>query len=418
MTALSSGSIRYWGDYDRKANNPLISTRAKYELKSGTDYCGGSTGVPCTTSYGRCGITPSTKSPSDFMAWKCYDNNNNPLACDVGGITKPSLDNCKIEETRYYDTTTINALLASYKSTQCGSYLGKPAALLTPPSCPYTGNITLNGTRYITTQPNAGVFKGGLVGGISVTIGQSQCVTNTSDESLCQSPVTATATRVSDMCYQVYDTGADVPVYLTTSSPDTYTTTPVYCQLYDSPVGSTNPTWYPPQASYTCAAGVNTTTPFCDGFAGKYTYPAVGSSAFPWYTAYKCVPCWGGFDSRVLTGFGSYASRRSTFSTDALASLPLSSSYGNIGSNTQKLGNCAAFMEQSASGAVGSVVFWTEADTIAAVRRGRWENSVWSTAEPIWPASMTTNHILGVTYSFTSAIPSLYAISPTSLFIS
>ena len=220
------------------------------------------------------------------------------------------------------------------------------------------------------------------------------------------------------MCYQVYDTDADVPVYLTTSSPNLYTTNPVYCQLYDSPVGSTNPTWYPPQSTYSCAAGVKTLTPFCDGTAGTYTFPAAGSYGFPYYTYYKCVPCWGGFDSRITTGFGSDTPRRSILSTDALASLPLATSYGNIGPSSQRLGNCAAYMRQSASGATGSVVFWSEADTSAAVRRGRWENSVWSTAESIWPASMTTTHILGVTYSFTSSIPSLYAISPTSLFIS
>ena len=424
MTALSSGAIRYWGDYDRKANNPLISTRTKYELKEGVDFCGGSTGIPCTTSYGRCGITPVAEQPSSFTSWKCFDNNNNALACDAGGITTPNNANCKIEEVRYYDTTiTTNpgstALYNSYSSTQCGAYLGKPAAIQTP-NCPYTSTITLDADGKLQSpEPNAGaLYKGKLIAGIS------QCASDSIDEYLCQSPVTAIVAGTSDMCYQVYDTGADVPVYLTTQTND-YTTTPVYCQLYDSAVGSTNPTWLPPQSSYSCDEPTSLTdyskyslTPYCNGNAGTYTFPAAGSTAFPHYSGYKCVPCWGGFDSRVTTGFSPDTPRRSILSTDALASLPISTAYGNIGPSSQRLGNCAAFMKQSSSGAAGSIVFWSEADTSAAVRRGRWENSVWSTGESIWPASMTTTHILGVTYSFTSDIPSLYAISPDTLFIS
>ena len=418
MTALSSGAIRYWGDYDgdydRKANNPVISTRTKYT----TELCGVGTGVPCTTSYGRCGITNDTEVMVSFTSWKCYDNNNNALACDAGGITTPNIANCRNESTRY-KTSVPQGIFDSFKSDQCGAYLGKPAALRTP-SCPYTSLITLNGnSKILSPNLDAGnTYKGTLSGGSLTTTGYSQCTTTPADEYLCQSPVTATATRVSDMCYQVYDTGADFPIYLTTTTPSNiYTTFPVYCQLYDSAVGSTNPTWSPPQEQYTCSLGVITS--FCDGTAaGTYTFPAAGSTVFPNYAGYKCVPCWGGFDSRVATGFGSERPRRSILSTDALASLPLASYYGNIGQTSQKLGNCAAFIEQSSLGSFGAVVFWSEADTTAAVRRGRWENSAWSTAEPIWPASMSTTHILGVTYSFTSKIPSLYAISPNTLFIS
>jgi len=374
-----------------------------------------------------------TLSVSQTVATTTITNTGPPLVAIPNSITMiASLTTnqalCKLQETRYYETTATGyqaALLASYSSTQCGSYLGKPSALITP-NCPYKSIITLNSDRKISSQPLAGIYSGTLSGGSSTSSGYSQCTTETTDEYRCQSPVTAIATRVSDMCYQVYDTGADVPVYLHNSafvSPvSKYTTTPVYCQLFDSAVGLTNPTWLPPQTPFSCDAGVISTTPdkggVCNGTAGTYTFPAPGTSVFPYYTGYKCVPCWGGFDSRVTTDFGLYAPRRSIASLDALASLPISTAYGNIGPSSQKLGNCAAFMKQSSSGAQDSVVFWSEADTTAAVRRGLWENSAWSTAESIWPASMTTTHILGVTYSYTTSVPSLYAISPTTLFIS
>jgi len=415
VSALSQGAIRYWGDYDRKANDPVIQMRTQY---TETNAC--VAGSTCKTTYGRCGITPTTTVPPAFESYVCYDNFNNPLACDVGadynlasitfnGISYTS--NCVSFE-------TLNGVF--YSSTYCGSYYGIPAARQVP-KCPY--NSVLSNYNSVTKQISY------IYNSVTTTqtyLGQLDssnkptCFTKSSDEKLCQSPVTATATQVPDKCYQVYASTStmDEPVMLLNGNVP-QNSAPVYCQLFDSSVGGaqTNPSWLPPQSSFSCTSSSYDTK--CAGVAGSYTFPAPSSGSGSFYAgvSYKCVPCWGAFDSRVIPS-GQTVTRRGVDVTDAVTSLAISMAYGYTGTSGQKLGNCASFMKGSASGASSSVVFWVETDATAAVRRGDWQGSSWTSSESIWPTTMSTTHILGVAYSIVTSIPSLYAISTTTLFVS
>jgi hypothetical protein len=418
VSALSQGAIRYWGDYDRKANDPVIQMRTQY---TETNAC--VAGSTCKTTCGRCGITPTTTVPPAFESYVCYDNCNSPQACDVGadydlatisfnGISYTS--NCRSFE-------TLNGL--QYSSTYCGSYYGIPAARQVP-KCPY--NAVLSGynsvTKQITYSYNSAVFMQTYLGQVDGS-SKPKCFTTSSDEKLCQSPVTATATQVPDKCYQVYAVNGtyDEPVFLLKHNVP-QNSAPVYCQLFDSSVGGaqTNPTWRPPQSSFDCAS-LSPSDARCAGFTGTgiFTFPAPITSSSSYYAgvSYKCVPCWGAFDSRVIPA-GQTVTRRGADVTDAVTSSAISMGYGYTGTSGLKLGNCASFMKGSTSGASSSVVFWVETDNTAAVRRGDWQGSSWTSSESIWPTTMSTTHILGVAYSIVTSIPSLYAISTTTLFVS
>lgn len=219
----------------------------------------------------------------------------------------------------------------------------------------------------------------------------------------------ATASAASQMLY----VPPDYPITEYTGATATAAYSQVGCQLYDSIVGgsSTNPSWLPPQLSRTYTSAGIASTGLSSGLHTGYYYGAVGTATYG--ASYKCVPCWGGFDSRVTPY------KRSTFAYDSLQSQPISTVYGNLGATAQKLGNCASFMKTSTSGTAFSYVFWPEADAVGAVLRGAWANSAWNTAENIWLASyVATNqvHILGVAYSADQY--ALYAVSHTRLYVS
>ena len=400
VTAQTYGAIRYWGDYQRRANNPSTQTVCNFAGSS---------------IYGRCGTTPTQTVPPEYQCWKCVDSNNQEHACDSGSVASLT-----------YDATLYQT--------------GKIASESNVPTCPVSASVSLVACAYNSGLPclaggvsGATPYKGQLVTPhaaltSSATTFTAKCFTVKADESKCAAPVTVSATssstsHVPDTCYKVFNPVSVAYVYLSESGGVNVGGQNIYCGLY---AGSA--TMKPPQQSFTCnPAGASGACPAEGGGAPTY-YPYSAallalhtgglsgvSSKYTYSAAYTCVPCWGGFDAQISPHLPNSA----TPPTDTLQSTTIASGFGQSGSDPAKLTNCAAAMPSATAGSASSYVFWAEVDAVAAVKRGSWANGVWGAAENIWPSALVAAgemHVLGVAYLASSS--QLFAVSPNKVYVS